>query len=163
LPTTPAANVGYLNLAPGFDWLSTWQAFTAFAVAAVIEIGAYYVPWLDNLLDTIASPVAVFAGMVLFAASVTGIDPFLKWSLAIIAGGGSAAIVQGGTVIARGASTSTTGGLANFVISTVEAVAGFFFAITSIVIPLLAVILLLVAIGFMYYFGRKALQHLFAG
>ena len=107
-----------------------------------MEIGAYYVPWLDNALDAIASPLSVVAGAILFAASVTGFDPFWQWSLAIIAGGGAAAMVQGGTVAARLASTATTGGLANFVVNTVETIFGAVFSVLAIVVPVVALVLL---------------------
>jgi hypothetical protein len=160
LVTSAAALAGYLELASGFDWIGTWTAFAAFAVAALLEVASYYIPWLDNLLDTIASPIGVIAGIILFAASVTELDPLLHWSLAVIAGGGSAGIVQGGTVVTRAASTVTTGGLANFVVTTLETVAGFFFSIMSIVLPLLASVLLLVAIGCMYYVGRQVVRKL---
>jgi hypothetical protein len=160
LVTSGAALSGYLDVAQNFDWLGTWTAFSAFGVATLVEILAYYIPWLDNLLDALTSPLAVIAGTVLFAASVTGIDPFLKWTLAIIAGGGSAALVQGGTVLTRIASTTTTGGLANFVVSTLESLAGVFFSLISIVIPLVAVILIIAAVGCMYYMGRKVLRQL---
>jgi hypothetical protein len=36
-------------------WLGSDAALVAFATALVVEIGAYYVPWLDNALDTIAT------------------------------------------------------------------------------------------------------------
>ncbi len=160
LVVSAAAQGGYLALAPGFDWLGTWTALLAFAVAAVLESLAYYIPWLDNLLDTIASPLAVVAGILLFAASMTEMDPFLKWSLAIIAGGGSAAIVQGGTVLTRAASTTTTGGLANFVFSTLETIAGFFFSMMSVIVPVLAIGLLIGIVGGMYYVGRKVMRSL---
>ncbi len=156
-----AANANYIELAENFSWLGTWTALVAFAVAAAIEIGAYYVPWLDNFLDSIASPIAVIAGAVLFASSVAGFDPFLQWSLAVIAGGGSAAIVQGGTVVSRLASTTTTGGLANFAVSTFETLAGFFFAALSIAVPLLALLLLIAVVGGMYYVGRRILGSFF--
>jgi hypothetical protein len=158
LVASAAAYGGYLKLTAGFEWIGTVPALAAFAVAAAIETLAYYIPWLDNLLDTIASPLAVIAGMVLFAASVTGLDPFLKWTLAIIAGGGSAAIVQGGAVFARGASTATTGGLANFVVSTFELIASIFFPVVSIVVPLVAVILLAIVVGTMYCAARRLVQ-----
>jgi hypothetical protein len=58
LVVSAAANTGYLALAESFQWLGTTAALVAFAVAALVESGAYYVPWLDNLLDTIASPMA---------------------------------------------------------------------------------------------------------
>jgi hypothetical protein len=155
-----ATQAGYLDVAQGFDWLGTWPATIAFAAAAVIEIAAFYIPWLDNLLDTIASPAAVIAGAVLFAAVAVDLDPFLKWTLAIIAGGGSAAIVQGGTVLTRAASTSTTAGLANFAINTIETAAGFAFSFMSLVVPILALVLLVLLIAGMYYSGRTALRRL---
>jgi hypothetical protein len=160
LVTSAAAYGGYVDLSAGFEWIGTLPALSAFAVAATIETLAYYVPWLDNVLDTIASPLAVIAGMVLFAASAAVLDPFLKWTLAIIAGGGSAAIVQGGTVFTRAASTATTGGLTNFVVSTFELVASILFPLVSLVVPLVAVILLAVVVGWMYHVARRFVKGL---
>ena len=160
LVTSAAAYGDYLTLSAGFEWIGTLPALSAFTVATLIETLAYYVPWFDNLLDTIASPLAVVAGIVLFAASAIGLDPFLKWTLAIIAGGGSAAIVQGGTVFARGTSTAMSGGLTNFVISTFELVASLFFPLVSIVVPLVAVVLLVVVVALMYFAARRLLREL---
>jgi len=162
LVASAATHAGYLDVAQGFDWLGTWTATIAFAVAAAVEIGAFYIPWLDNLLDSIASPAAVIAGVVLFAAVAVDIDPFLKWSLAIIAGGGSAAIVQGGTVLTRAASTGTTAGLANFAVSTIETVAGFLFSLMAIAVPVLTLILLVALVAAMYYLSRRVLRKLLA-
>jgi hypothetical protein len=100
----------------------------------------------------------VIAGALLFAASVTELDPFWHWVLAILGGGGSAGIVQGATVATRLASTATTGGLANFVVSTVETVAGFLFSVLAIVIPVVALVLLLIVVGVMYYVGRRVVR-----
>jgi hypothetical protein len=161
LVVSGASQAGYLPLADGFSWISTWPAFIAFGVAAIAEIGAFYIPWLDNVLDAIASPIAIVAGAVLFAAVAVDLDPFLRWSLAIIAGGGSAAVVQGGTVLTRAASTTTTAGIANFVVSTFETAAGFLFSIAAIVIPILALILLAILIGTMYFVGRRVLRRVF--
>jgi len=158
LVVSAAANAGYLDLARGFDWIGTWTAFVAFSIAAIVEIGAFYIPWLDNMLDAMASPFAIVAGVILFAANAVDFDPFLQWSLAIIAGGGAAAIVQGGTVISRAASTTTTGGLANFAISTLETIAGFFFPVIAIVVPVVALVLLIVVVGGMYYIGGRVLR-----
>jgi hypothetical protein len=155
LVVSGAANAGYLDVAENLAWLSTPTALIAFAVASVAEIGAYYVPWLDNALDTIASPLSAVAGAILFAASMTGMDPFWQWSLAIVAGGGAAATVQGGTVAARLASTATTGGLGNFVVNTVETIFGAVFAVLAIVVPVVALVLLVVVVGVMYYLGRR--------
>jgi hypothetical protein len=161
LVASAATRAGYLEIAQGFEWLGTWEATVAFAVAALIEIAAFYIPWLDNLLDAVASPIAMIAGAVLFAAVAVDLDPFLHWTLAIIAGGGSAALVQAGTVVTRAASTTTTGGLANFIVSTFETLAVFFFSVMSIVLPIGAVLLLAILIGTMYYTGRSVLRKLF--
>lgn len=158
LVTSAAANAGYLDVAENLRWLATPTALVAFAAAAVVETGAYYVPWLDNALDVIASPLAAVAGAILFAASVAGFDPFWQWSLAIIAGGGSAAVVQGGTVAGRLASTATTGGLANFVLNTVETIAGVAFSVLAIVVPVVAAVLLVIVVVAMYWVGRRVVR-----
>ncbi|HVH19978.1 MAG TPA: DUF4126 domain-containing protein, partial [Myxococcota bacterium] len=59
-----AARAELVPLASGFQWLATTPALGAFAVATALEIGAYYVPWLDHLLDVAAGPAAVAAGAV---------------------------------------------------------------------------------------------------
>jgi hypothetical protein len=161
LVVSAAANAGYLEVAENLRWLATPAAMIAFAVAAVVEIGAYYVPWLDNALDVIASPLSVAAGAILFAASVAGFDPFWQWSLAIIAGGGAAAVVQGGSVAGRLASTATTGGLANFIVNTVETVFGVAFSVLAIVVPVVAVVLLVIVVAGMYWVGRRVVGSLF--
>jgi hypothetical protein len=122
----------------------------AFGVATLVEIAAYYIPWVDNLLDTLATPAAVVAGVVVMASCVTGMSPYLKWILAVVAGGGFAGVIQGLTVAVRGTSTSTTGGLGNPVVATAEAGASFGLSILSVVLPVvmaLAVLAAVVVIG----------------
>lgn len=115
-----AHRIGWLPLGEGFAWLGSGPALTALAIATVLEVGAYYVPWLDNALDGLAAPAAVAAGTVLTAAQLTELDPLLKWALALVAGGGTAGLFQGLTSAARGVSTTTTGGLANPLFATFE-------------------------------------------
>jgi hypothetical protein len=132
-----AAHSGYVTLSPGFEWLGTQEALIAFSTATVIEIAAYYIPWLDNTLDALMTPLAVVAGTILTASLLGDISPFLKWALAIIAGGGVSAIVQGGTVALRAASSGATGGLANLVVSTIELVGSILVTVFAILLPLL--------------------------
>lgn len=115
-----AARAGLLTLAGDFQWLASPLAILAFTVATAVEIGAYYIPWLDNLLDTISTPAAVAAGVLVAASVMIEMSPFLRWTLAIIAGGGVAGAVQSGTTVARGASTMATAGLGNFAVATGE-------------------------------------------
>lgn len=143
---------GHLTLAHGFEWIGTYAAMLAFSVATVLEIAGYYVPWLDHLLDTIATPAAIVAGTIVTASAVTDMSPFLKWTLAVIAGGGAAGLVQSATVITRGASAVTTGGLANPVVSTLELVGAVVTSVLAIVVPVVAVALLAAAL---VVFGRK--------
>src|SRR6266481_5655833 len=109
---------GHLTPAHGFEWIGSYPALVAFSVATGLEIGGYYIPWLDHVLDTIATPAAIIAGILISASMFTDMSPVLRWTLAVIAGGGAAGLVQGGTVVTRALSTSTSGGLANPVVST---------------------------------------------
>lgn len=138
LVVSVALLTGYLPLSSSFEWIGTYPALIAFSAATVIEITAYYIPWLDNLLDTIATPAAFIAGAILMIAVLSGLPPLVKWALAIIAGSGAAGIVQTGTTVTRAASTTTTGGLANPVISTVEAGSSFGLSLLAIFIPVIA-------------------------
>ena len=139
-----ASAAGHLTLGPGFAWIGSYPALIAFAVATVIEVGGYYIPWVDHLLDTIATPAAIVAGTVITASMVTDMSPFLKWSLAIIAGGGTAGVVQGATVLARGASTATTGGLGNPLVSTTELAGSIIASVLSLIAPVLVIAFIVV-------------------
>ena len=136
-----AHHAGALSFSNGFDWIGSWPATIAFGIAMIIEIAAYYIPWLDNMLDTIATPAAIIAGTIATASMVGDVTPFLRWSLAIIAGGGVAALVQGSSVLVRGLSTASTGGLANPIVSTGELAASVAGTLISIALPTVAVIL----------------------
>ena len=136
-----AAVSGHLTLAEGFGWLGTWPALACFLTATILEIVAYYIPWLDNALDTIATPAAIVAGTVATASVVGEMSPMLKWTLALIAGGGTAGMIQAATVLVRGGSTASTGGVANWLVATGEWIASVCATVLSILMPLLAVLL----------------------
>ncbi|MBM3846931.1 MAG: DUF4126 domain-containing protein [Verrucomicrobia bacterium] len=144
-----AAHAGHVTLASDFQWLASTPALIALTVATALEITGYYVPWLDNFLDTIATPSAVVAGVMTTAAMTTDMSPFLRWSLAVVAGGGAAALVQGATVSARAASTLLTGGLANPAVATAELVGSTLTASMAVFAPVIALMMLsLAAIAF---------------
>lgn len=149
LLTSIAALTGHLELTDSLAWMGTWPALTIFAVATVAEIGAYYLPWLDNFLDGIGAPAAVVAGTVVTASAVVGMDPMLKWTLAVIAGGGVAGIVHGGMAAVRGLSSLTTGGAGNSLVSTAEAGSSLTLSALAVMIPFagLAMVALLMVAG----------------
>jgi hypothetical protein len=137
-------NVGGLQLAPSFAWLSSMPAMIVFGAATVAEIAAYYIPWVDNFLDTIAVPSAAIAGVIVTAAVVTDIGPLWKWALAIIAGGGIATTTQLATTKARVTSSATTGGLGNPVLATVENVFSTVLSVLAVVWPIVAFVLAII-------------------
>lgn len=149
--TSMASHAGHLELAPSFAWIGSPEAMAAFGLATVLEVGAYYIPWLDHFMDSLATPSAVIAGSVVTASMVTDVSPFLKWTLAVVAGGGVAAAVQTATVFARGFSLATTGGLANPLVASVELGGSVVMATLAVLAPFLAVALLLTVLGFAIY------------
>lgn len=155
LVTSIAAYSGHLSLAPSFQWIASPEALTAFSIATALEIGGYYVPWLDNFLDTVATPAAVIAGTVVTASMVTDVSPFLKWSLAVVAGGGVAGTVQAVTVLARGLSLTHTAGVGNPVIATAELGGSILTAIAAVIAPFFAIALVM---GLISIVGYKLLR-----
>ncbi len=155
LVVSGASLYGYVHLPPDLAWMGTPTAFWAFGTAAVLEVAAYYIPWLDHLMDTIAGPAAAVAGALVMASTLTDMSPLLKWTLAVIAGGGSAALVQGSTMVARGVSTTTTGGLGNPVVATGETAGAVILSLLAVVLPVIAA---LAALGLVIYIARKTFQ-----
>lgn len=141
-----ASYAGHLSLASGFEWVGTLPALIAFGVATVVEIAGYYIPWVDHLLDIIATPAAVVAGSIAMASSVVGMSPFLQWTLAIIAGGGIAGLVQAFTGVTRISSSVSTGGLGNPVVSTAEAGGAVTLSVLAILVPFVAAVLVAVVL-----------------
>ena len=136
-----AAYTGHLHLDAQFAWLGSLTAITMLGVAAVVEVAAYYIPAVDNLLDTVTTPLALVAGTVVAAAVITDMPPLIKWSTAIIAGGGVAAVTQGVTTLVRAKSTAFTAGLGNPVVSTVEMFAAVIISLLALLAPLVALAL----------------------
>jgi len=145
-----AAQTGHMELAESFQWVATPLASGALGVATFLEIGGYYIPWLDNMLDAAATPAALVAGTFITASVMPEMTPFLKWSIAAITGGGVAGVIQGVTVLTRAASSATTGGLGNPVVSTAEAGGSVMLSVLAVVLPFVTlglVILLFVWAG----------------
>ncbi len=133
-----AVKAGYVPVSENFQWVATTPALLMLVVAAITEIVAYYVPVLDNLLDGIAAPTAIGAGIAMSYAVLGDLPPMLKWTLAIIAGGGAAAATQGATTLLRGTSTVTTGGFGNPVVATMEIMGAILMTVLAIIFPYVA-------------------------
>ena len=91
-----AARAGVLPVQEGMAWLYSWPAIITLGTATVLEILGYYIPFIDNLLDTMAAPLAIGAGTLLaFSVFPTGeMDAIYRWGLALLAGGSLAGTIQ---------------------------------------------------------------------
>lgn len=136
-----AALIGWFEPMKGFEWLAMPSVCVALGIATLCEIAAYYIPWVDNALDSIATPAAMVAGTLSTMAVSSGeMSQFAAWAAAIIVGGGTATAVQMSTVAVRGVSTATTGGIANPIVSTAEWIGAIVVSILSFLVPVLVVI-----------------------
>ena len=141
------------KLEGSFVWVDDNWAIAIFAVATLLEIGGYFIPWIDNLLDAVATPAAIIGGIFVTSASLEGeLDPSAQWTLSVIAGGSVSGVIQLGTVATRAISTGTTGGLANPIISLLEAVASILCILISLflvaIIPIVILFLIWKSIGY---------------
>ena len=151
-----AAKTGILPVQEGFQWLATWPAIFCFGTATVLEILGYYIPFVDNLLDTITTPLAVGAGTLLLTSVLPIDSDLLKWSTGLIVGGGAAATIQGGSVLTRLASSKLTAGVGNPVVATGEHMAAIGTSILSLIIPIVLAIIILGLITFLILkFGKR--------
>ena len=153
-----ASYMGWIPQNENFQWLSGLPTLIATGIAMIVEILAYYIPFVDHLLDTISIPLATVAGSVMIASQFTELGTFPQWALALIAGGGTATAIRSGFAGTRAASTATTGGFGNSVVATTEtAGAGLmsFLALAAPVIAFVVAVLLLIAV---FVFGRKLLR-----
>jgi len=152
-----AAYTGHLSLDDNFAWLGTPSALTMLSVAAFAEVLAYYVPGVDNLLDSLATPAALIAGTVVSAAVITDLPPMVKWTAAVIAGGGVAGLTQGVTAMLRAKSTVLTGGFGNLFIATAELVGALLVSLLTLAAPFAALALVILFL----WLAIRLLRHLF--
>nr|WP_262914686.1 DUF4126 domain-containing protein [Gelidibacter sp. F63206] len=170
-----AASVGFrvflplfiLSLAAYFEvwelnaswlWIGSLTAVITFGVATFIEILAYYIPFVDNLLDTIAIPLATIAGTAVMVSTVADLNPVISWALAIIAGGGTAAAIKSTATASRATSTVSTAGFGNPLVSTVETGASLIISIFSIFLPIFAFVLVVLILIVIFKLYKKFKQ-----
>lgn len=150
-----ASYMGWIPMNESFQWLSGLPTLITTGIATVVEILAYYIPFVDHLLDTMSIPLATVAGSVMFASQFAEIGTFPQWALALIAGGGTAAAISSGFAGTRAASTATTGGLGNSVVATTETAGAGIMSILALAAPIIAFIVAIILIIAVVFFGRK--------
>ncbi|WP_418604082.1 DUF4126 domain-containing protein [Hwangdonia sp.] len=158
LPLFALSLAAYFDVWPlneSWEWIGSTTALITLGVATLVEIFAYFIPYIDNLLDSIAVPLAALAGTAVMMSTVADLSPVITWSLAIIAGGGTAAAIAGTSSTTRLASTATTGGLGNPIVSTIETVTATVMSVISIFLPILAIILVAIILFIIFRLYKK--------
>jgi len=145
-----ASLAGWIDSGKTFEWIATYPALILFGFASLLEIIGYYCPWIDNMLDLIATPLSIFAGIILTSAVLTDTYPYLKWAVIIVFGGGASMNVQLLTVKARALSSVFASGKGNSIVSTIENISSIVISVLAIFIPVLSLILS-AAIGYLIY------------
>ena len=147
---------GFLSLeieGSEFDFIYADLCVIMLGVASASEILAYKIPFLDNALDAIATPLAGLAGVAVMAVSLEGLDPSIQWGVAVIAGGGASLGIQSATVAGRGISSVLTLGIGNPLFSITEDIASLFLVLIALVAPLIALMMTLCLI--VYFLKRN--------
>ena len=150
-----ASYFGVWELNESWEWIGSTAALITLGAATIVEIFGYYIPFIDNLLDSIAVPLAAIAGTAVMVSTVADLSPVITWALAIIAGGGTAAAISGTSSATRLTSTATTAGLANPVVSTVETGTSLIMSIFSIFLPVVGFILVLIVLYIIFRLYKK--------
>lgn len=150
-----ASRFGLLPLGESFEWMGSVPALISFGVAAVVEVLAYYIPLVDNLLDSIATPLSVGAGTLLMTSVFPAENEWIRWIMGFVVGGGAAATIQSGSAFTRLLSTGFTAGTGNPVVSTGEGVAATGFSVMSLFTPILVAVLLVILMILLLRFAYR--------
>lgn len=142
-----AAHTGSLPLTDSFAWLASDPALAVFGLAALLEVLAYFIPFFDHLLDVAAQPAAMAAGVLLMAATLVELPPWMRWTVAVIVGGGASGVVQASTCALRAGSTLTTAGFGNPFFALFETGAAAVLTAMAIAIPVLALAVVIVLLA----------------
>ncbi len=158
LPLFALSIASHFNIIPineSWAWVGGIPAIISLGIAMIAEILGYYIPFVDNILDTIATPLAALAGTAAMASTLVHLDPMMTWGLAIIAGGGTATAMQGMTTMTRLASAVKTGGLGNPIVSTAETGMAITLSSLAIFLPVIAFIIVILIFILIYWIYKK--------
>ena len=149
---------GQLELADAFSWLQRPVALVGLGVAVVLEMAGDKFPVVDHFLDSAAVFVKPVAAMIASASVMTDVDPMVTAVVGLLIGGTMAEGVHLVKAKLRLMSSALTATIANPFISVFEDILAVVSTILAFVAPVLILVLALVAgaIGFRWWFGRRA-------
>jgi len=141
-----AYHSGVVQLSSNWEWLGTQNAINTLSIAATVEVFAYFLPWVSNLLDSIEIGLAPIAGMFITASSLSiagDFDPTFLWIITVIAGGATAETIELGTSFTRLMTSGATAGFGGPIVGFVEAVSAIVMSILAITAPIWTILLVL--------------------
>jgi hypothetical protein len=139
-----------------FEFFTSTLAIVVLGIATAAEFAGFYAPWIDNALDTIATPASILAGVAMTAIVLEGSDPIFQWAVAIVAGGGVAATIQSATVATRSLSSTFTFGLGNSAVATGENVASVALTLIAILIPFISAFVVILVVALLVRMKRRS-------
>lgn len=139
--------LGAIDLAAGMEWVGSPVAVTCFGIATAVEIAAYFIPAVNNVLDVMATPAAVIAGTIVAAGALIDLPPFAQWTLALIAATAVTGPIQLASAAGRATVTATTVGTASPAFSFAESVGSLATAVLAVLLPIVAVVLVILLLG----------------
>ncbi|MEO5999074.1 MAG: DUF4126 domain-containing protein [Chitinophagaceae bacterium] len=150
---------GWMEVPPDMQWIGGVTAIISFSTATILEISAYYIPFLDNMLDFIAAPLAVIAGTLLASSIIpfSENEPLFRWGIGLLAGGATAGTIQLGTGMIRIFSTKATVGAGNALVASAENVVALTGTLLSFIIPIFMAILLVILVFWVLFRTIKRL------
>jgi hypothetical protein len=150
-----AYKIGFISLPVKYGWAKSNLALTILAIATIIEILAYYIPVVDNLLDTISVPTSIVAGTLMTVTFVNFDNEVLNWAMSVIFGGGAAVGISTLTSSIRVVTTTTTFGFGNGILATIEWISATTLSIITILLPILSLVFLIILITLLNYIRIK--------
>lgn len=150
-----AAYFDFWELNESWQWIGSLAAVITLGVATLVEIATYYIPFVDNLLDSIAIPLATVAGTAVMVSTVADLSPVVTWALAIIAGGGTAATIKTASGATRLTSTVSTAGLGNPLVTTIETGSSIVMTLMSLFLPFVGFVMAIVVLIVFYILYKK--------
>ena len=139
-----------------FEFFTSTLAIIVLGIATGAEFAGFYAPWIDNVLDTIATPASIIAGVAMTAIVLEGSEPIFQWAVAIVAGGGVAATIQSATVTTRSLSSTFTFGLGNPAVATGENVASVALTLIAILIPFISAFVVILVVALLVRMKRRS-------
>ena len=148
---------GLIELNAPYDALGSNVALAGLVVLSAIEFIGDKVPALDSVIHAAQWPLAATAGAILFA-SQTSVISWVSPGLAVIVGLLVAGTVHSARMAFRPAVTASTFGLGNTATSTAEDAFAVTLAGTSVLAPLLGLVLLLALVAVLVLAGSWAVR-----